>query len=72
MLGFFNPTYEKTHKDEFLEEIRKNFTFSLDRSINNVIIVVLKALRKYVSEGELEDVLSILPKELSLMLKQLE
>ena len=63
---------KKIHNDEFLAEIRKNFTFSLDRSINDVIVVVVKVLRKHVSEGELEDVLSVLPKDLSLILKQLE
>jgi uncharacterized protein (DUF2267 family) len=40
---------KKIPKDELLEEIRKNFTFSLDRSINDVIIVVAKVLRKHVS-----------------------
>ena len=70
----WNPSSvpKKIHKDEFLEEIRKNFTFSIDRSINEVVIVVLSVLRKHVSEGELEDVLSVLPKDLSSMLKQLE
>jgi uncharacterized protein (DUF2267 family) len=63
---------KKIHKDGFLEEIRKNFTLSIDRSINEVVIVVLSVLRKHVSEGELEDVLSVLPKDLSLVLKQLE
>ena len=70
----WNPSSvpKKIHKEEFLAEIRKNFAFSLDRSINELVIVVVKVLRKYVSEGELEDVLSVLPKDLSLMLKQLE
>src|ERR671919_3226865 len=63
---------KKILKDEFLEEIRKNFIFSIDRSINEVVIVVLSVLRKHVSEGELEDVLSVLPKDLSTMFKQLE
>jgi len=62
---------KKIHEDEFIAEIRKNFTFSIDRSINEVIIVVLSDLRKHISEGELEDVLSALPKDLSSMLKQL-
>jgi uncharacterized protein (DUF2267 family) len=70
----WNPAIvpKKIHKDEFIAEIRKSFTFSIDRSINEVIIVVLGVLRKHISEGELEDVLSVLPKDLSSMLKQLE
>lgn len=52
---------KKIHKDEFIAEIRKN----------EVIIVVLSVLRKHISEGELEDVLSVLPKDLSSILKQL-
>jgi uncharacterized protein (DUF2267 family) len=62
---------KKIHKDEFIAEIRKSFTFSIDRSISEVIIIVLSVLRKHISEGELEDVLSVLPKDLSSMLKQL-
>lgn len=70
----WNPSNipKKVHKDEFLEEIKKNFTFSLDRNINEIVVVVSKVLRKHVSEGELEDVLSVLPKDLSSMLTQLE
>lgn len=63
---------KKIHKDEFLAEIRKSSTFSLERSINDIIVVVAKVLRKHVSEGGLVDVLSVLPKDLSLILKQLE
>jgi uncharacterized protein (DUF2267 family) len=62
----------KIDKEEFVEEVRRRFIYSMDRDIADLIAVVIKALRKYVSQGELEDVLSILPKDLSLMLKQLE
>jgi uncharacterized protein (DUF2267 family) len=72
MVGIHQAFPKKIHKDEFLEEIRKSFTFSIDRSINEVVIVVLSVLRKHVSEGELKDVLSVLPKDLSSMLKQLK
>ena len=72
MAGIRQAFLKKIHKDEFIAEIRKSITFSLDLSIDEVIVVVLRVLRIHVSEGELEDVLSVLPKDLSLMLKQLE
>lgn len=70
----WNPSSvpKKIHKDEFIAEIRKNFTFSIDRNINDVVIIVVRALRKHISEGELADVISVLPKDLSQMLKELE
>lgn len=62
----------KMEKEEFIEEIRKNFPYSLDRPITDVVVVVVGALQRFVSTGEIEDILSILPKDLSLMLKQLD
>ena len=59
-------------KEEFVEEVRRRFIYSMDRDITDLISVVLMALQKLVSKGELEDILSILPKDLSLMLKRLE
>ena len=63
---------KKMDKEEFVEEVRRRFIYSMDRDITDLISVVLMALQKLVSKGELEDILSILPKDLSLMLKRLE
>ena len=52
MMGGIHPMFPKVHKEEFITEIRKNFIYSIDRSINEIVIVVLSVLRKHVSEGE--------------------
>ncbi len=62
---------QKIDKEEFIEGVRRQLPSSIDRDIREVISAVLRALRKYVSKGELEDVFSELPKDLSAMLKQL-
>ena len=63
---------KKIDEEEFIKDIRQNFPYSMDRDITELISVVIKALKKYVSEGELEDVLSILPKKLSFVLRCME
>ena len=63
-------TPKKLKKDEFLEEVRKGFPYSTDREPAELIRAVVKAMRLFVSEGELEDVFSELPKDLRAMLKE--
>jgi uncharacterized protein (DUF2267 family) len=60
----------KMDREEFIEQVRRGFPYSMDRDITDLIAVVIKALQKYVSRGELEDVLSMLPKDLSQIMKQ--
>jgi len=60
---------KKINREVFVEEVRRRFPYAMDRRIEDLITTVLKALRSYVSEGELEDVYSMLPKDLSRMLK---
>jgi uncharacterized protein (DUF2267 family) len=62
----------KIDREQFLEDIRTTFRFSMDRSIDEMVHVVLQALRKHVSEGELEDIRSILPRDLASMLGRLD
>jgi uncharacterized protein (DUF2267 family) len=70
----WNPSHvpKKIDKEEFLEEIRTNFRFSTDLSTSELTTRVFKVLQRHVSKGELEDVLSILPKKLATMLRQVE
>lgn len=55
----------KMHKDQFIQEIRIMFPFSIEGDITDVIRVVLSALRKHVSAGEAEDIVSSLPGDIN-------
>lgn len=64
------------HLSEFYQEVRKqdnqaaNYDFETDDAIDNALGVVFQSLRKYISLGEMEDIKSVLPKELKFIVKQ--
>lgn len=60
----------KMKKEEFLQRIRKEFPFSIEGDIEDVVEIVLTSLRKHVSLGEAEDVISILPKDIQELVGQ--
>jgi uncharacterized protein (DUF2267 family) len=54
--------------EEFLEAVRKEFTFELDGDIDLVPQAVFLALSRNVDEGEWSDVKSTMPKKLASLL----
>lgn len=62
----------KMDREEFLQRVREQFLFSVESGIEDVIRVVLVALRKFVSFGEAEDIISILPKDIAQLVSDLE
>jgi uncharacterized protein (DUF2267 family) len=56
----------KMSRDEFLQAVRREFPYSLPRGIDidDVVRVVLAALRKFVSVGEWDDIASVVPKDI--------
>jgi uncharacterized protein (DUF2267 family) len=62
----------KMKPDEFFERIRTEFQWSLDRSIQEMVVVVLRATSKHISDGQLDDIASILPSHLASLIKDLE
>ena len=60
-------TPKKAKKKDFIAEIRRRFTFSIDVDIESLVGIVLSALRKHVSLGEAEDITSELPKDIGKM-----
>ena len=60
----------KMDADEFREEIQSQFQYSVDGNINDVIRSVVRALGRFISKGEMEDVASILPKNLANLIKE--
>jgi uncharacterized protein (DUF2267 family) len=70
MKGMFFDRYDPTdkpmlirNKDKFLEHVRMHFG---DRSLDseNAVLIVVKVLRKKISQGQYEDVVGSMPKEI--------
>lgn len=61
----------KMNREEFLQEIRIQFPFSIEGDIESLVGIVLTALRKHVSAGEAEDIVSELPKDVAEIVNQL-
>lgn len=59
-----SETPRKANRADFLEEIRRQFPFSIEENTEYLIGVVLTALRKHISLGEAEDIKSELPKDI--------
>lgn len=58
----------KMNREEFVARVRQNFPFDVEGGIEPLIHRVVDALRKYVTGGEWDDVLSSLPEELAAIL----
>ncbi|RJQ36953.1 DUF2267 domain-containing protein [Candidatus Microgenomates bacterium] len=65
----WNPKHVpvKMDKEEFLGEIRRQFPLSIEGTTEDLVCVVLQALQKYISFGEAQNLISILPKDIAQM-----
>ncbi|HEY2669647.1 MAG TPA: DUF2267 domain-containing protein [Rugosimonospora sp.] len=59
----------KMDKEEFLARIRREFTFDVDGGPQRLLETVLDALRHHITGGQLDDVKSILPRDLAMSLR---
>jgi uncharacterized protein (DUF2267 family) len=59
----------KLDAEEFMAEVRAKFRFDIEGDVEDLVSDVLQSLRKYVTEDELDDVFSLLPKKLSSLLR---
>lgn len=61
----WNPSAvpDRMDKDEFVDRIRRDFTYAIDTSIEELVRTVVEALEHHVAEGQWSDVRSTLPKE---------
>jgi uncharacterized protein (DUF2267 family) len=55
-------------RDEFLARVRDQFGYEVDGGIELLVERVLRALRRYVTDGEWQDIASTLPRDLAAML----
>lgn len=69
----WNPskTPKRLNREEFLNEIRRQFPFSIEGDIGSVIRVVLTALKKHISLGEAQDIVSGLPKDIKILVSDI-
>jgi uncharacterized protein (DUF2267 family) len=56
----------KMDKAAFLARISQEFTYAVDGGPQRLVETVLSAMRRHISEGQLADVKSILPKDLAM------
>ena len=54
----------KMSRDEFIQRIRREFSYDIEGSTERLAQVVVRSLRRFITEGEWEDVKSTLPKNL--------
>src|SRR5918999_2299581 len=52
----------KMSKQEFVDRVRREFTYDIEGGIETLVQRVMHALRRYVTEGEWEEVRSSMPK----------
>jgi uncharacterized protein (DUF2267 family) len=72
----FTKDYDRiTHVNDFLNEIRKedgelaSFDFGNDEKATQAASTVFEGLSYFVSEGEMEDIIATLPKELKIFIR---
>jgi uncharacterized protein (DUF2267 family) len=56
---------KKMNRDEFMQRVRESFRYEIDGDTEQLVSTVLQALRHYITDGEWDDVKSVMPKELA-------
>jgi uncharacterized protein (DUF2267 family) len=74
MRGLFYEGWKPSHvpvkmsREEFLERVRREFRYEVEGGTGVLVQRVLHALRRYVTEGEWDDIRSSLPKDFATLL----
>ncbi|MET7764546.1 DUF2267 domain-containing protein [Streptomyces sp. NPDC005336] len=58
----------KMGREEFLERVREEFPYAVEGGTERLVHTVLQAVRPHISEGEWEDIKSVVPKDLASLL----
>ena len=56
---------QRLNREEFLQRIRQQFPYEIEGGIENLERTVLRALRRYITDGEWDDIKATLPKDLA-------
>jgi uncharacterized protein (DUF2267 family) len=54
----------KMHRDEFLQRVRAEFPYDVPGGVEQLVPRVLQAVRRFITDGEWDDVRASLPKDL--------
>jgi uncharacterized protein (DUF2267 family) len=54
----------KMHRDDFLQRVRQEFPYEVPGGTECMVDVVIEAVRRYITEGEWQNVRASLPKDL--------
>jgi uncharacterized protein (DUF2267 family) len=55
----------KMNRDEFMQRVRETLPYEINGDADQLVNVVLQALSHYITDGEWDDVKSVMPKELA-------
>jgi uncharacterized protein (DUF2267 family) len=55
----------KMDREQFLERVARDFPYHVEGGVDELVHHVLQALRRHITEGEWNDVKSVMPRELS-------
>jgi uncharacterized protein (DUF2267 family) len=58
----------KLNREEFLRRIRDEFPYEIEGDVEQLERKVLRALRRYITDGEWNDIKAVMPKELATVL----
>ena len=58
----------KLNREEFLRRIRDEFPYEIEGDVEQLERKVLRALRRYITDGEWKDIKAVMPKELATVL----
>ena len=70
------PLLKSKKKEKFISEVLQEEggvawrNFSNEEEITHSVLTVFKTLKKYISQGEFEDIIAVLPKELKQLVKE--
>jgi uncharacterized protein (DUF2267 family) len=53
------------NREEFLGRVRQDFPYTIEGGIELLVRRTIEALRQYVTDGEWEDIRSVLPKDMA-------
>jgi uncharacterized protein (DUF2267 family) len=58
----------KMNKEQFLERVRHEFRYEVDGGVEPLVHTVLQAVRRHVTDGEWDDIMSGMPRDLAAVL----
>jgi len=55
----------KMNKEQFLDRVRHEFSYEVEGGVEPLVHTVLQALRRHVTDGEWDDIMSSMPRDLA-------